>query len=120
MPCGSQCNVCRLWLHNGCMKKKGDSANPMWLRALPHGCHGGRSGGGPPREARACAGVRHTHTYIAPPGRAPGAVYENMYMCMNMYICGQMPFTKVAKSAPWERAANSVRLRVWGATQAHI
>ena len=24
-----QCNVCRLWFHNACMKKKGDSANPM-------------------------------------------------------------------------------------------
>ena len=24
-----QCNVCRLWFHNGCMKKKGDSANPL-------------------------------------------------------------------------------------------
>ena len=24
-----QCNVCRLWFHNACMKKKGDSANPL-------------------------------------------------------------------------------------------
>ena len=61
MPCGSQCNVCRLWLHNGCMKKKGDLANPMWLRALPHGCHGGAEEAPPAKRGRVQASGTHTH-----------------------------------------------------------